>query len=139
MDEEDVLMLIHNKLMEDPFVLENAAGRIKFYEYPATGEVTAPYIVIDPLDAPMPSDFADDTWLTLDYLLQIDVWATDRQLARQLSFKVIEVMWTLNFGQSGGTGDDWDKDTGIFSLQRRFRGKIYRNIIEGEENINANN
>lgn len=134
---DDVLMIIFNKLMEDPFISEHASGRIKFYDYPETGEVDAPYIVIDPLDAPMPADFADNTWLTHDYMFQIDVWSKDRQLTRQLSFKIMETLWGINFTQYGGSGDEWDRETGIFRQARRFRGKIYRELIEGEENINA--
>lgn len=136
--DEDILMMVHNKLMEDPYIEEHAGGRIKFYDYPETGEVNAPYIVIDPLDVPTPSDFADGTWLTYDHLLQIDVWAKDRHVAKQLSLRVTEAMWSMNFGPFGGSGSDWDKATGIFSQQRRFRGKTYRELIKGEEHINAN-
>lgn len=137
MGEEDVINSLYNKLIEDPFIAEHATGRIKFYEYPDTGEVSAPFIIIDPLDVPLPGDYADDTWLTYDYIYQVDVWSKDRQLTRQLSFKVAEILWGLNFGNYGGSGDEWDRDTGIFRQARRFRGKVYRNLIEGEEEINA--
>jgi hypothetical protein len=125
--DDDVLMIIYNKLLEDPFIAEHARGRIKFYEYPETGDVTRPYIVIDPLDVPLPSDYADDDWLTLDYMLQIDVWTKDRTLTRQLSYQTAEVLWDIGLRNYGGGVDEWDKDSGIFRQARRFRTKRYKN------------
>ena len=37
----DVLGMIYDALMADPSIKEKANGRIKFYEFPETGEVTA--------------------------------------------------------------------------------------------------
>lgn len=132
--DDDFLTIIYNRLIKDPFIEEKAGGRIKYYEYPATGEVDGAYIILDPLDAPLPSDFADNNWLSHDYIFQVDVWSKDRQLTRQLSFKVAEALWESNFYQTGGSGDEWDRPTGIFRQYRRFRGKIYRkDLLEGEE------
>ncbi|WP_336866390.1 tail completion protein gp17 [Peribacillus frigoritolerans] len=125
----DVLGMIYDALMADPSIKETANGRIKFYEFPETGEVTAPFIIIDPLDVPLPQGFADDTWLTYDYLFQIDVWSKKRTTTRELSGKIRHVMWKLGFSQGSGV-DEWDKGTGIFRDARRYRGKLYRDYLD---------
>ncbi|MGG0284126.1 hypothetical protein ABEY41_03145 [Peribacillus butanolivorans] len=125
----DVLGMVYNALIADPYIKEKAFGRIKFYEFPVTGDVTAPYIIIDPLDVPLPKDFADDTWLTYDCLYQIEVWSKNRTNTRELSEQIGKVMW--NFGFPQGTGvDEWDEDTGIFRDARRYRGKLYRDDLD---------
>ncbi|MGE7766666.1 hypothetical protein [Peribacillus sp. NPDC096540] len=125
----DVLGMVYNVLIADPYIKEKASGRIKYYEFPGTGDVTAPYIIIDPLDVPLPKDFADDTWLTYDCLYQIEVWSKNRTNTRELSEQIGIVMW--NFGFHQGTGiDEWDKDTGVFRDARRYRGKLYRDDLD---------
>lgn len=119
----DVLKVIYDALMEDSFIREQASGRIKYYEYPESGNVTEPYIIIDPLDVPQPSDFADDTWLTYDVLYQIDVWTKNRNVTRQLAECIQQIMWKKGFSQIGGLDQYEDK---IFRDARRFRGKLYR-------------
>ncbi|WP_249596558.1 DUF3168 domain-containing protein [Peribacillus frigoritolerans] len=119
----DVLGIIYDALMVDPYIKETANGRIKFYEFPETGEVTAPFIIIDPLDVPLPQDFADNTWLTYDCLLQIEAWSKKRAATRELSEQIRNAMWNVGFSQGSGV-DEWDKDTGIFRDARRYRGKI---------------
>jgi hypothetical protein len=125
----DVLGMIYDALMVNSAIKEAAYGRIKFYEFPETGEVTAPFIIIDPLDVPLPKDFADDTWLTYDCLFQIDVWSKKRTATRELSRQIRDVMWTLGFSQGSGV-DEWDKGTGIFRDARRYRGKLYRDDLD---------
>ncbi len=119
----DVLAIIYNALIADEFIAKEAAGRIKYYEYPESGEVDKPYIIIDPLDIPKPSDFADDTWLTYDCLYQIEVWTKNRATTVTLGEKVHNVLWKLGFRQTGGLSQ---YDSGIFRDARRFSGKLYR-------------
>ncbi|MFF2457622.1 DUF3168 domain-containing protein [Peribacillus simplex] len=125
----DVLGMIYDVLMADPSIKETANGSIKFYEFPETGEVKAPFIIIDPLDVPIPQDFADNTWLTHDCLLQIDVWSKKRTTTRELSGQIRQVMWNVGFSQGSGV-DEWDKGTGIFRDARRYRGKLYRDDLD---------
>lgn len=123
----DVLALVYDAFMNNEYIKEQAFGRIKFHEYPEAGDVTAPYIVIDPLDVPQPKDFADNTWLTYDCFLQIDVWTNSRTTTRVLAEKVQAVMWSvLGFSQNGGISE---YDDGVFRDARRFRGKIYRDDL----------
>lgn len=121
----DPLQLVYDQLISDPYIKEQAYGRIKYYEFPETGEVSSPSIIIDPLDVPLPKDFADNTWLTYDCLFQIEVWSKDRAITRNLSNQIREAMWNIGFVQGTGV-DEWDKDTGIFRDARRYRGKFYK-------------
>lgn len=120
---------IYNALVADDYIKSKAFGRIKYYEYPATGEVNNPYIVIDPLDVPLPKDFADDKWLTDDYLYQIEVWTNDFNITHELSAQIRKVMWDLGFHQGSGV-DEWDKDLNIYRNARRYRGKAYRDDFD---------
>ena len=118
---------IYDALKVDPLIQEKVGNRIKFYEYPSTGDITGPIIVIDPLDTPIPSDYADNKWLTEDYLYQIEVWSKSLEDTKMIADRIRQVMWSINFGQSGSGVDEWDKDTGIYRDARRYRGKVYVN------------
>lgn len=126
---DDALNVIYVAMMDDPLIKQEAGGRIKYYEYPDTASVSEPYVVIDPLDSPMPAEYGDDTWLMNDFIVQIDVWSKDRKRTRQVSSKIQQVLWDVGFKQYGGGADEWDKETGIYREARRYRARIYRNDI----------
>ncbi|WP_182200092.1 DUF3168 domain-containing protein [Paraliobacillus salinarum] len=120
----DILDMIYDALIADDYINTNAAGCIKFYEYPETGDMTGAYIVIDPMDTPTTIVFADDTWTRLDFLLQIDVWSKDRKLTDKLADKVRDLIWEhFGFRQTAGP-KEYDK--GVFRDARRYRGSLYR-------------
>lgn len=121
----DMLTIIYNALVADSFIFEKTNGNIKFYEFPSTSDFQGTRIIIDPLDVPIPSDYADGTWLTDDYIYQIEVWSTNRNETKEISNQIRSVMWRMDFYQFGGT-DEWDKDYNIFRDARRYRGKAYR-------------
>ncbi|MGE6379978.1 hypothetical protein [Peribacillus muralis] len=126
----DVLKMVYDALIADPIINEKAAGRIKFYKFPETSSVTtAPNIIIDPLDVPLPEDFADDTWLTYDCLYQIEVWSKNRTNTRELAEQIEKVMWDFGFSQGSGP-DEFDEATGIYRDARRYRGKLYRGDLD---------
>jgi len=124
-----MLEKIYDALVSDDYIKEQAMGRIKYYEYPATGDVKKPYIIIDPLDVPLPSDYADDTWLTDDYMYQIEVWSKDRRTTNKISSRIRHTLWNIGFSQGTGV-DEWDKDVNIFRDARRYRGKAYRDDFD---------
>src|SRR5690625_2738139 len=121
---------IYSALMADELISEKAGNNIKFYEYPEAKDVKETHIIIDPLSAPKPSDYADDKWLTDDYMYQIDVWSKDLQEASLIADRIRRVMWRLNFRQTDGI-DEYDNDFKIFRDARRYRGKKYRSDING--------
>lgn len=118
---------IYNKLFTDEVIRDLVGDRIKFYKYPEPKNVKETHIIIDPLDVPKPDDYADDTWLTDDYLLQIDVWSKSMSERDVIALKVREIMLEiLNFKQLSGGVDEWDEDYDIYRDARRYRGKSYR-------------
>lgn len=125
----DVEMIIYDALLTDSYIGEQTSGRIKFFEYPESSSLEEPFIIIEPLDVPAPSDYADETWLTYDCLYQIEVWTKNRTITKELGKKVHQVMWKLGFRQNGGISE---YDSGIFRDARRFGGKLYR---EGFNNM----
>lgn len=120
----DILDLIYQKLMANDFVKGQAAGRIKYYEYPETGDVKNPFIIIDPLDDGDPVDFADNTWTKLDFLIQIDVWTLNRKTTLNLGNTVRDVMWEgLGLRQIKGPNEYDEK---VYRKADRYRGTLYR-------------
>ena len=118
-------MIIYNELIKDDYIKQQASGRIKFYEYPSTGDVTGPYIVIDPLSPPLPDVYGDDEPIADSYIYQIDVWTKSRTVTKEIAKHVSVVMRRLGYGYFAGGVDEWDKDTGIYRDARRYRNTIY--------------
>lgn len=113
-------------LIADDLIQEYVGGRIKFYEYPPTGDFSGAYIVLDPIDMDRTGDYADDTYLTEDSLVQIDIWSDSRQERNLVAKQIRKVLVDENrFSEIPGV-DEWDKDTGIFRIARRYRKKVYR-------------
>lgn len=119
--------LIYDALAADSLFSDVIANdRIKFYKYPEAKSMTETHIIIDPLDTPKPGDYADDQWLTDDFLLQIDVWSKDLDERDLLASRIQQILWDqLNLRQVGGM-DEYDQDYDIFRDARRYRGKAYR-------------
>lgn len=130
MKAEDV---IYAALIANESIKEQTYGRIKFYEYPETGDVSGPHIIIDPLSTPRAADYADNTWLTWDYLFQLDVWSKNRKTTDGLMKEVHDALWEIGFSDAGSGTDEYDEVSGIFRQVKRFEGKIYRNQIKGEK------
>lgn len=116
---------IYNELIADEVISDLAGNKIDFYEYPEPSNIKETHIIIDSLDPPKPSDFADDTWLTDDYLFQIDVWSKDMGERDLIAKKIQRLMWKMNFRQVGGI-DEYDNEYEVFRDARRYRGKAYR-------------
>src|SRR5690625_171820 len=126
----DILEVVHKTLIKNDYVNDHATGRIKFYEYPPTANDIEPHIIIDPLDTPSKKDYADNKWLTLDSLIQIDVWSMDRQVTLHLADVIGLSMWEdLGFYEISGP-NEYDEGTGVFRIANRYRGKLYRSDFD---------
>ena len=125
----DVLNRIYEALSSDALIASKVETRIKYYTYPETGDVTKPYIVIDPLMPPVPGDYADNNWMTEEHLIQIDVWAKTRADKDLLGNQIQLVMREVGFYQSGSGVDEYDKDVQIYRDGRRYLGKFYRDDL----------
>lgn len=120
----DILSIIYGHLMSNDYVKEQAFNRIKYYEYPETGNVDNPFIILDPLDDGQPINFADNTWTKLDFLIQVDVWTPNRLTTLYLSNTIRDVMWSeLGFKQIKGPSE---YDEGVFRKADRYSGTLYR-------------
>ncbi|MCC2250496.1 DUF3168 domain-containing protein [Virgibacillus sp. AGTR] len=126
----DILDKIYKSLIADDYIKDQTLGRIKYYEYPETGDVTEPFIVIDPINPPDPSDYGSNKWMKYDYLIQIDVWSSNRKITDAIADKIRDIMWEV-FGFSQKPGPQaYDKDTGVFRDARRYRGTLYRDDLD---------
>ncbi len=125
----DALNRIYEALSSDALIASKVETRIKYYTYPETGDVTQPYIVIDPLMPPTPDDYADNKWMTETHLIQIDVWAKTRADKDLLGNQIQLVMREAGFYQSGSGVDEYDKDVQIYRDGRRYLGKFYRDDL----------
>lgn len=120
----DILEVIYNKMIENEHIKQQAAGRIKYYDYPETGDVDNPFIIIDPLDDGTPVDFADNTWTKMDFLIQIEVWTQNRKTTLNLANEVRDLM-SKEFGFFQIKGPN-EHNEGIFRKADRYRGVLYR-------------
>jgi hypothetical protein len=121
-----VIYKIYEAFLVDPLIQSKTNGRIKFYEYPAAGDVTGPCIVIDPIAPPLPGDFADNKWLTDEYLFQIEVWSKSHEDTESIAKQIRRVMWEgLSFAQMGTGVDEYNEELTIYRDARRYRGKTY--------------
>ncbi|WEZ09578.1 DUF3168 domain-containing protein [Priestia flexa] len=119
---------IYDVLKADPLIQEKVANRIKFYEYPPINEMNGVYIVIDPLDTPIPSDYGSNRIIAEEYLYQIEVWSKSSFNTKAVAREIRDVLRSkLGVTQYGSGLDEFDKDTKIFRDARRYRGKQYIN------------
>lgn len=126
-----MLYKIYDALLEDSYILEKVNTRIKFYEYPEAKSMTETHIIIDPLDVPNPGDYADDIWLTDDYLIQIDVWSKSMEERNLIASKTREILWDkLSLEQLPSGIDEYNKEFNIFRDGRRYTGRQYNENIK---------
>ena len=110
--------------MSNETIKQIAENNIKFYEYPAVKEVDSLKIIINPNDPSTPSDYADNEWLTFDFLIQIDVWGLNRKEVETVANEIRDSLWNeIGFYQISGPKGYTD---GVFHDARRYRGKFYK-------------
>ena len=129
----DVLETVYNALKSDSFISKEVGNRIKYYEYPASGGNISPTIVLEEVGPPMPSDYADNNWMTDDFMVHIEVWVKGRDGRKKrdaIAARIRQIMWDkLGFHQASGMDPEWDEDTNTFRDARRYRGKAYRDDL----------
>ena len=119
----DVLESVFNTLIADQEIANQATGKIKYYEFPDSMTMdVGPYIIIDPLDVPIPNVFADDKRLMYNALFQVETWSKSRSLTREIAARIESLLWDAGFRQVGGL-DEYD--SGVFRDARRYRKTIY--------------
>lgn len=125
-----MLDYMYSLLIADPVINEYVGNRIKFYKYPPTGDFSGTYIVFDPIDTNQIGDYADGIYLTEESLVQVDIWSKNKE-TRDLVAKRIRKILVDDNGFSETTGpDEFDKDTRIYRLAKRYGMKFYREDLD---------
>lgn len=125
----DGLMVIYNQLISNEVIVSLCEDRIKFYEYPETGDTSKPFIVIDPLDVPVPTVYASNENHANEYLYQIDVESTNRLQVKEIQAEIKKELKKLGFGQLKDGLDEYFKETKRFVDARRYRGLIKEEVL----------
>ncbi|MGN7392818.1 DUF3168 domain-containing protein [Peribacillus frigoritolerans] len=125
----DGLMVIYNQLISNEMIVSLCADRIKFYEYPETGDTSKPFIVIDPLDVPVPTVYASNENHANEYLYQIDVESTNRLQVKKIQAEIKRELKKLGFGQLKDGLDEYFKETKRFVDARRYQGLIKEEVL----------
>ena len=125
-----MLDYMYSLLIADDVINQHVGNRIKFYKYPPTGDFSGTYIVFDPIDTNQIGDYADGIYLTEDSLVQVDIWSKNKE-TRDLVAKRIRKILVDDNGFSETTGpDEFDKDTRIYRLAKRYGMKFYREDLD---------
>ncbi|WP_260286358.1 DUF3168 domain-containing protein [Peribacillus aracenensis] len=126
----DGLMVIYNQLRTNELIVSLCEDRIKFYEYPETGDTSKPFIVIDPLIPPFPTVYASNENHAYKYLYQIDVESTERITVKKIQAEIRKELKKLGFGQLKDEGlDEYFKETKRFVDARRYQGLIKEEVL----------
>ncbi|MEC0271919.1 DUF3168 domain-containing protein [Peribacillus frigoritolerans] len=125
----DGLMVIYNQLISNEVIVSLCEDRIKFYEYPETGDTSKPFIVIDPLDVPVPTVYASNENHANEYLYQIDVESTNRLQVKEIQAEIKKELKKLGFGQLKDGLDEYFKETKRFVDARRYRGLLKEEVL----------
>lgn len=120
-------VLIADELIEKETRYINSWGRqdyrIKQYEYPETGNVDGPVIILDPLAEPIQSIFGDDEAIAEDFLIQVDVWSRKSSSTDALAKQITKVFREHGYNYSDAGPKEYDE--GIFRSVRRYTGRYY--------------
>lgn len=133
---DDITIKIYEALINNEEIIKLVPkNNIKFFDYPNAQEIKDIVIVIDPLDTPTPSDYADNDNLTYEYFYQIDVFVKQKQgvngrvLSDRLVFLIQRIMWeVLGFGETSSIKPEYIKEFNIYRQAKRFEGKQYFKI-----------
>lgn len=120
---------IYDALIADPIIQDRVGDRIKFYEYPETGEVIDVMIIIDPLSEPIESEYGDDEPIAEKFPIQVDVWSKDADLTDLVMKQVNKVLRGIGYYYDSPGPKEYD--SGIFRSVRRYTGTYYTSYFEG--------
>ena len=128
----DLMMEMYEAFKADKELSEHVTD-IRFFTYPNANDVKAPVIVIDDLTTPIPKDFADDDYLTYQYLYQIDLFVKQnsnvngRLLSNRLIYRIQRIMYEqFRFTVNSSGKPEYISDFNLYRSTLSFTGKIYR-------------
>ncbi|EAC3128980.1 DUF3168 domain-containing protein [Listeria monocytogenes] len=121
----DILNVIYTTLSKNDIIHTTCEERIKYYDFPGTGDSSKTFLLIIPLDVPIPTNFSSNESTWEDFLVQIDVQSNDRLIAKKIQDEVRKEMKQIGFGQLAGGLDEYFPETGRFVDARKYSGLPY--------------
>ncbi|EAF6223384.1 DUF3168 domain-containing protein [Listeria monocytogenes] len=122
----DILNIIYTTLSKNDIIHTTCEERIKYYDFPGTGDSSKTFLLIIPLDVPIPTNFSSNESTWEDFLVQIDVQSDDRLTVKQIQEEVRKEMKRIGFGQLAGGLDEYFPETGQFVDARKYSGLPYK-------------
>ncbi|EKZ3859108.1 DUF3168 domain-containing protein [Listeria monocytogenes] len=122
----DILNVIYTTLSKNDIIHTTCEERIKYYDFPGTGDSTKTFLLIIPLDVPVPTNFSSNEAVWEDFLVQIDVQSDNRLIVKQIQEEVRKEMKRIGFGQLAGGLDEYFPETGQFVDARKYSGLPYK-------------
>lgn len=117
---KDMLDTIYGAMIKNDTIMAECAGRIKYYIYPETADMSGPFITIRPLAPPQAANYASDKSLGFQFSYQVDVQSYDRKKCKEVQRAVKDVMYALGFSQQAGGLDEYFEETKRFVDARRY-------------------
>ncbi|HDM9517418.1 TPA: DUF3168 domain-containing protein, partial [Listeria monocytogenes] len=122
----DILNIIYTTLSKNDIIHTTCEERIKYYDFPSTGDSNKTFLLIIPLDVPVPTNFSSNEAMWEDFLVQIDVQSDNRLIVKQIQEEVRKEMKQIGFGQLAGGLDEYFPETGRFVDARKYNGLPYK-------------
>ncbi|EOJ8717373.1 DUF3168 domain-containing protein [Listeria monocytogenes] len=122
----DILNIIYTTLSKNDIIHTTCEERIKYYDFPSTGDSNKTFLLIIPLDVPVPTNFSSNEAMWEDFLVQIDVQSDNRLFVKQIQEEVRKEMKRIGFGQLAGGLDEYFPETGRFVDARKYSGLPYK-------------
>ncbi len=122
----DILNIIYTTLSKNDIIHTTCEERIKYYDFPSTGDSNKTFLLIIPLDVPVPTNFSSNEAMWEDFLVQIDVQSDNRLIVKQIQEEVRKEMKQIGFGQLTGGLDEYFPETGRFVDARKYNGLPYK-------------
>ncbi|KAA9520750.1 DUF3168 domain-containing protein [Listeria monocytogenes] len=122
----DILNIIYTTLSKNDIIHTTCEERIKYYDFPSTGDSNKTFLLIIPLDVPVPTNFSSNEAMWEDFLVQIDVQSDNRLIVKQIQEEVRKEMKQIGFGQLAGGLDEYFSETGRFVDARKYSGLPYK-------------
>src|SRR5699024_12884257 len=130
---DDILDKVYKIIKDDEVVRsyvesETDGLRIRYFEYHETADMSGRWIVLEYIINALPSGFSDDTWVSYDYLIHIEVWSRKREDNLIIANRIRDLLWDkLKFKQN----DDTDEyDLGIYRDERSNVGQLHRSDLD---------
>lgn len=131
---KDILMAVYRAIEDDEIIDQYIEKKnIKFNHYPNVMDTTFPFIVIDDIDDPMPTSYADGDEMAYEYTVQVDVIVkySDKYNARLVrnivADRVQHLLWKkLKLGNVSSNKPEYLEEFKTYRSARVYEGIFYK-------------